>query len=178
MQMIEALWDFCGEDREPVNVLQVVKQALTLLADQAKQLCVEIGTSGLPESVPEFQGHPGALVRGVANLLQNALDAIVRRRKEQAGWLDGTLAVSVDAEAHELVIRVRDDGIGMTQEERNRLEGKAAGTQDPRARGLGLGFDMARRAAALNGGSIEVEQTGPSQGTTVAIHIPIDEPRE
>jgi signal transduction histidine kinase len=74
-----------------------------------------------------------------------------------------------------VVIDVADNGIGMTEEEVERL---LRSDHNPSSRvgtagehGSGLGFELARHFVELNAGSVEI-QSVPDQGTTVRVHLP------
>ena len=74
-----------------------------------------------------------------------------------------------------VVIDVTDNGIGMTEEEVERL---LRADHNPSSRvgtagehGSGLGFELARHFLELNAGSLEIK-SAPNQGTTVRVHLP------
>jgi signal transduction histidine kinase len=105
------------------------------------------------------------LRRAVSNLAANAADSTV---KQGQGRVILEIADSNDAE--ELVIRVVDDGHGMTDEALAQvLSGDFRSTK--RANGVGLGFGAARHIIQSHGGQI----TGSSEvgvGTTMEVRLP------
>jgi signal transduction histidine kinase len=95
------------------------------------------------------------------NLLRNACRYNARERVEVAFSFDGR------------VLRVRDNGVGIPERDRERvfedfvrLEPNGA----PRRAGTGLGLALCRRVMSMHGGSIRVETSSP-EGTTFALRF-------
>jgi PAS domain S-box-containing protein len=111
---------------------------------------------------------PGALVRGIAgelreallNLVQNALDAM------QGG---GTLGIKTTVEEERVQLEVSDSGIGMSAEVRERAFEPFFTTKGQMGTGLGLAevYGIVKR----HRGDIELESQ-QGQGTTVRIRLP------
>jgi PAS domain S-box-containing protein len=111
---------------------------------------------------------PSAMVRGIAgelreallNLVQNALDAM-------AGG--GTLRILTTAEPNQVSVAVTDDGIGMSEEVRERAFEPFFTTKGVNGTGLGLAevYGIARR----HRGRAEID-SAPGQGTTVRLIFP------
>jgi K+-sensing histidine kinase KdpD len=73
-----------------------------------------------------------------------------------------------------LVLAVKDQGSGLTVEEKNEL-GKRAfrGSRNPvGTAGSGLGLWIASTFIAANGGSLHAESPGPNLGTTISLRLP------
>ena len=71
-----------------------------------------------------------------------------------------------DREADRLTLEIRDDGKGMTEEERKRALDPFYTTK--KVRRVGLGLPMLAQAAANTGGSLEIE-SNPGSGTRVRV---------
>jgi nitrogen fixation/metabolism regulation signal transduction histidine kinase len=101
--------------------------------------------------------------RALLNLVQNALEA-------SAGAPAGTgpVRVSATAEGASLRLEVRDDGPGLTDEQRANLFVPGFTTK---AHGSGLGLTLVERIVADHGGTIAVE-SAPGRGTTIVVRIP------
>jgi signal transduction histidine kinase len=98
--------------------------------------------------------------RALANIVENALHAMPG---------NGLLVIDAHAEESEIVIRVRDTGSGMDEEELARVFEPYFSTKTT---GTGLGLPIARRNVELSGGSIAVD-SGKGRGTTVTIRLPV-----
>jgi signal transduction histidine kinase len=80
----------------------------------------------------------------------------------------GTLHVSAAADAANVVITVRDTGVGMDEEALARVFEPYFSTK---ASGTGLGLPIARRNVEISGGTIDVESR-KGEGTTVHVRLP------
>jgi len=118
--------------------------------------------------------------RGVAHFdqhkLQRAIHNLARNAAEALGGKPGTLTLSTERRAADgaLLIRVTDDGPGISEEIRGRLfesfatYGKVGGT--------GLGLAIVRKIVQDHGGTIDVESV-PGQ-TTFTIALPDGAPTD
>jgi len=106
----------------------------------------------------------------LSNLLDNAATyspagspiSILLRRVPAAGDQD------------EAEVAVRDQGIGVRPEERESIfESFSRGTNAVGVEGMGLGLYLARRIAALHGGTVTVDSPGEGEGATFTLRIPI-----
>lgn len=111
---------------------------------------------------PRIWGDPALLREALASVLENALEAAVRK-------------VSIRTEAdgrgrrRKAVLEIEDDGPGMTEDFlRNRL---FRPFQTTKADGVGLGLYSAHQIVSLHRGTIEV-RSAPGAGTTVRIALP------
>lgn len=105
-----------------------------------------------------------ALDHVLRNLLTNAA------RYSAAGT---TIAISARRAEHEVVLAVRDEGIGISEAEQvlifRSFYQSAPGT--PGRRGTGVGLNIARRYAQLQGGRLWLEST-PGEGSTFFLALP------
>ncbi len=108
----------------------------------------------------------GQLSRAVRNVLTNAI---------QHAPPGSEVAISTSAEGDRAVVRIVDHGPGIAEadlpyvfERFYRADRSRGGTRT----GSGIGLTVARELIGANGGSIEVEDTGPG-GTTFRIALPL-----
>lgn len=93
----------------------------------------------------------------------------------------GRILIETDSPAKggDLIIRIIDNGIGMTSRELNRIfeafsQGDHATQGGPhRFGGMGLGLAISRMMAKLHSGSITATSAGRNKGTTVVIKFPL-----
>jgi len=119
----------------------------------------------LEGELPEIEADPALLRRAIDNLLDNA-------RKYSDEGAPVTLRARRDG--GELVVEVRDRGIGIDAADLPRLFTPFFRTDRSRARGtggVGLGLALAKRIVGAHGGSIEVE-SGVGEGTVVRFRLP------
>jgi signal transduction histidine kinase/ActR/RegA family two-component response regulator len=101
-----------------------------------------------------------------ANLLANAV------KYTPAG---GTIAVSVQREGPDAVLRIADEGIGMPAALVERVFEPFVQGERPLDRsygGLGIGLTLVRRLAELHGGSAAAASEGPGRGSSFTVRLP------
>jgi signal transduction histidine kinase len=112
--------------------------------------------------VPQLEGWPRELNQAFLTVLQNAVQAI-----------DGSGVVSVETSAtpDHVVVRVRDDGRGMSQEKAAHLFDMAWSEEGARTK-MRMGLCAAQATTRRHGGEIEVQST-LGAGTTVTFLLPV-----
>jgi PAS domain S-box-containing protein len=88
---------------------------------------------------------------------------------------DGRVFLEVRKVREEIVFSVSDSGIGLTQDNYERIFGafeQVDSTLARRQQGTGLGLALTRRLVQLQGGSIWVESAGLGKGSTFTFTIP------
>ena len=115
----------------------------------------------------KVHGDPEALRTAVANLLDNAIK-----------YSDGNVQVSVDLDAPDekrVILRVRDRGIGIPQDELKRVFKRFYRVRSRRSsqvKGTGLGLFIVRSIVRKHGGGVTAESPGEGRGTTVTLELP------
>jgi signal transduction histidine kinase len=134
--------------------------ALLRQAPQAERLRLEAEPDVLVEVDPELVG------RAVDNLVRNALKYSPGRSEV---WL------SVRSEGDSAVLEVRDEGMGLREEDiaqlfkkYGRLVPQKAGTME----GIGLGLYLTRLLVEAHGGTISAASPGLGKGATFTIRLP------
>lgn len=115
---------------------------------------------------PMVRTDPAVLEQILLNLATNARDAM-----PGGGMLRITIGLdAVPAEPQSVLLKVTDNGAGMTEAVRQRYF-EPFFTTKPTGEGSGLGTAMVYGLIKQHGGRIEVE-SAPGRGTTVLIHLP------
>jgi two-component system sensor histidine kinase BaeS len=123
----------------------------------------------LTASRREVLTDPRLLEMIVSNLISNAI------RYTPAG---GTVRVGLGSRGEEVLLRVRDTGVGISPEHQRRIFERLYRVDDTRARatgGSGLGLAIVRRAVQTLGGRIELDST-PGQGSEFRVILPAHPP--
>jgi signal transduction histidine kinase len=100
------------------------------------------------------------IARALANIVENALHAMPG---------GGRLTIDVVADPADVILVVRDTGVGMDRDALSRVFEPYFSTKTT---GTGLGLPIARRNVELSGGSIDVESE-KGVGTVVRVRLPI-----
>jgi signal transduction histidine kinase len=88
---------------------------------------------------------------------------------------DGTVTLDADIQASDVVIRVKDTGIGIEEDKLERIFEEFYQVEDHMIRhhgGLGIGLSIARAIVSAHNGKIWAESTGLGHGSTFFISIP------
>ncbi len=102
-------------------------------------------------SLPWFRGDEGDLEEMAGNLLDNACK-----------WSKGQIAVTMVSErtpsAQNLLIRIEDDGPGLTEEEATKVLRRGV-RLDEKTPGSGLGLDIVKELVDVYGGSLQLKRS-------------------
>ena len=148
--------------REAVDVFTVAKNAVESLAIQAEQKEVTVELTG---EQTEVIGVPEQIYTIIYNLCDNAI------RYNRAG---GSVTVRVSNEPVEAVIEVTDTGIGIPEEDFDRIFERFYQVDKSHSRevgGTGLGLSIVKHAVVTHGGSIRVESV-ENAGSTFTVTLP------
>jgi len=111
-------------------------------------------------------GDVDELRTAVSNLLDNAV-------KYSGANVD--VAVRVQTDAKNVVLRVRDSGVGIAQEELKRIFKRfyrVTNRSLAQVKGTGLGLFIVRSIVRKHGGKVFAESAGEGHGTTVTVELP------
>jgi signal transduction histidine kinase len=102
-------------------------------------------------------------------LLNNLMTNAIRYGKE-----NGSVTVTLEQEDRDILLRVQDDGIGISQEELGKIwERFYRSDQSRNSRGLGLGLPLVKQIAENHGGSVSAESQ-EGEGSTFTVRLPGD----
>jgi two-component system CheB/CheR fusion protein len=152
--------------REPVVLQPLLAQAMeaTRAAAGAKGLHCRLDLATEPLTV---LGDPVRLTQVVTNLLSNAV-----KFTPTPGEVHLTLAREDDA----AVVRVRDTGIGVEPDARERvfeLFAQESPGIDRGQGGLGIGLTLVRRLVTMHDGTVTLRSAGRDRGTEVVVRLPL-----
>ncbi|MBP0481924.1 sensor histidine kinase [Sagittula salina] len=140
----------------------------TMVDDVLAMLRAEIHASGAKvqrRSLPSFSANPPQIRNLVQNLLQNALKF---RRPDIPPLIE---IFQVEAEPGRVAFAVRDNGIGIPEDQQEKIFGLFGRLQRrDEYEGSGLGLPISLRIAHAHGGNIAVTST-PGQGTTFTVTL-------
>jgi len=143
---------------EWVDVHAILTQAVESIA--RRQIDSKINfVLDFDSDIPAIYADPRDLEQAFGNLLLNAAQAIPE---------EGTVVVSTRRCGGNVQISIRDDGIGMNAEIRDKIFEPFFTTK---ARGTGLGLSLVRRAVENYGGEIRVDSS-PGEGSAFVFTLP------
>jgi PAS domain S-box-containing protein len=164
VDQFSALAQFPAPQPRPCDVNQIVEEALALFGGRLVGITVQCN---LESSLPQVLADPEAIRRALANLIDNAAEAMHGSLLRVLGL---RTALCEDGAAAE--VTVSDTGSGLSDEIRERLFLPYYSTKH---RGTGLGLSIAAKIVQEHGGSISAEANTP-KGARFLLRLPLVEP--
>jgi len=155
------LASFPASQPQPADINPIAASALSMFNGRLDRIRVRTIFS---DSLPKVMADPQAIKRAIANLIDNAAEAVQGSLLKEIE-ISTTLVASHDA----VEISVADSGQGVTQESKERLFLPYFSTKE---RGTGLGLAIVSRIVEDHHGSIRVEENRPV-GARFVIELPI-----
>jgi len=145
---------------QPVLMATVIAQSLPLVEGLAQQHGIAVVA---PPSPLHVRADPTRLKQVLVNLLTNAI------KYNRPG---GSVHLEVDSDAGQVLLRVRDDGLGMTEEQQAHAfePSNRAGAEREGIEGTGIGLTIVKALVEGMGGRIAVRST-PGQGSVFEVRL-------
>jgi two-component system NtrC family sensor kinase len=147
---------------EPTQVSALVAEAIEL-GCRRRDISLTVDIVPALSGVIEIDRH--RILQILVNLISNARDAVNGRSSRE-------IRITATREAEGLVIAVTDNGIGISQEQLQRVF-SAGFTSKPQGHGYGL--HSSALAARQLGGSLAVHSDGEGKGARFTLTVPIEE---
>ncbi|HEV2149987.1 MAG TPA: ATP-binding protein [Longimicrobiaceae bacterium] len=144
----------------PLKLNTTVQRVLALAAPELADRGVKV-EAWLERRLPPVVAHPDAIQQVLANLVNNAMDAMPG---------GGVLRVSTRVDADAVEVSVEDTGSGITEEQLPHIF-EAFYTTKPGVRGLGLGLFVSEGIIRGHRGRIVVESR-PGEGSRFTVRLP------
>ena len=151
---------------EPFAVGPLIAACREMMTLKAGQAGVSL-LADFPSDLPEIVADKRALRQVLINLLSNAIKFTDRR---------GSVTLSARVEGDILVLIVSDNGIGIAENDLERLGHpffQARSSYDRPYEGTGLGLSVVKGLVELHGGRIEIASR-LGEGTKVTVRLPLD----
>ena len=142
-------------------IAQAVESSRPLIDGRGHTLTVDV-----PHNCPAVYGDAARLSQVVGNLLANAAKFTER---------GGQVTLRVVSENGNVVIRVKDSGIGIEPEMLSSifdLFTQVRHSPDDHAAGLGIGLALVRQIVEMHDGHVSAFSDGPGTGTEILVRIP------
>jgi len=91
-------------------------------------------------------------------------------------WPEGKIRLFGEREDHEIVVRVRDSGVGLSPELGEKIFDLFTQADHSMTRtqgGLGIGLALVKNLVELHGGTVSVESEGPGEGCEFIVRLPV-----
>lgn len=153
---------------EPYNITSVINDVVNMAHVWNKEKNLEIIVDCEADIPNNLLGDSQKIYRIILNLINNAI------KFTDAGGVILFVGARKESYGINLMVKVKDTGIGMSEKNIDALENtynQVDTTRDRRAGGIGLGLAISRKMIAKMNGHMHIESV-PDAGTTVSIIIP------
>jgi PAS domain S-box-containing protein len=151
--------------QEGVNLAALVARAV-----ETSRPLIDAGghqlTVSLPDEAVTLEGDLFRLAQAVSNLLNNAAKYTER---------GGNIWLTAEIEDGEILLRVKDDGIGIPAHVLPHvfdLFAQAELSCDRAQGGLGIGLTLVKNIVEMHGGKVAAFSPGPGQGSEILLRLP------
>jgi len=153
--------------REPVDIAGLVGE----VADANQPLATNKQQTITVSAPPNF------VTMCDADRMREAIDNLVSNAIKYSP-IGGRIAVVVSREKNNSIIRITDQGAGLSPEDLGRLFGRFQRLSAKPTAGessTGLGLSIVKRIIDMHGGQVTAQSAGPGQGSTFTVILPATE---
>ncbi|MBR0826454.1 DUF3369 domain-containing protein [Bradyrhizobium manausense] len=153
--------------REPVDVAALVQE----VADANQPLAIN------KQQTITVSAPPNIVTMCDTDRVREAIDNLISNAIKYSP-MGGKIAVAVRHEDSDTIVRVSDEGAGLSPEDLGRLFGRFQRLSAKPTAGessTGLGLSIVKRIIDMHGGEVTAESDGPGKGSTFTITLPATE---
>jgi signal transduction histidine kinase len=174
--VIKGLLDFSHNDQlalKPADLTEIVEEALRLVGHELRQRNIQV-SKNLAVDIPSVAVDANKVQQVLINVLMNAAHAIDRNGEIHVSCGIQTLdddvhAKSLNAGDRVLALRIRDNGPGISEDDREKLFDPFFSTK-PVGEGTGLGLSVSRNIIELHRGALDIRNARDG-GAMVTIYF-------
>ncbi len=151
-------------DRTEVNLRELVTTCITEQSDKATAKNITV----------KFRGRKPVLIAVDAQFIRMIVENLLSNAIKYS-YPDSTIQVTLATTATNVTVSVKDNGVGISQAEQDKLFRKFSRVENPLSRsegGSGLGLFLARRLAEAHGGTVQVTSQ-KDKGSTFILDLPL-----
>ncbi len=149
-----------------LDLNDVINESLSFLESRCKKDSIEV-TLSLSDTLPRIYGDSAQLRQVVVNIVVNAIQAMPD---------GGGLTITTASQDNEVILRIEDTGVGMSEDVRKQVFLPFFSTKDV-GQGTGLGLSVVHGIVISHHSSITVESE-PGRGSRFEIRIPEATPED
>lgn len=152
--------------RQDCSLADVISEAMDTVQPIVAAREQRIEATGLDTTI-RVDGDPARLQQVVINLLKNA------SKYSPSG---SAIVLRLSCESGQAVVRVKDNGVGITPEMLDRvfdLFVQSDATLDRADGGMGVGLTLVKAIVELHGGTVTAASAGSNQGSQFTVRLPL-----
>ena len=156
--------------QEEFDINKSIENSISMVSEQMdnKEIAIIFHDKN---KLPVINGNTHRFEQVMINLLFNAKDALEERKRKSCQKLRKRIEISTKVSVDQIIIEVKDNGIGIKPEEIDKILLPFFTTKAP-GYGTGLGLSISYGIIKELNGEIEV-QSELLKGTTIRIIIPV-----
>lgn len=154
-----------SSEKQPMDVKKAIGDVFKNLEPMACKKNLAYAMDLPEEDIPPIELAQEFFQVAMGNLIQNAIDYTPE---------GGSVTVWVEQKDNKVLIRVRDTGIGITREERDKIFTKLYRSRRSmrlQPNGMGIGLYIARQIVAAHKGELILEESEEGKGSTFCIAL-------
>ncbi|MCX6910172.1 MAG: HAMP domain-containing sensor histidine kinase [Verrucomicrobia bacterium] len=155
----------------PFDLNDAIRDALAISNDVLSNAKVKVATQ-LGE-LPRLKGNPKEIQQAIMNFLLNGKDAIMEVCAK-TGREGGNITISTASEGQVIILRITDDGCGMSDEVKKKVFVPFFTTKEP-GKGTGLGMGISHSILQAHGAELRLESEF-GKGTIITVRFPVSGP--
>jgi two-component system, NtrC family, sensor kinase len=155
---------------EPVRLTELVAQSLEIVPDSWRQR-LAVDTDDNLRTLGVVRVARTVLRLILQNLIINAAEAVREAGKER-GVLRVSAEITREAERQQLHLQLKDDGVGIPEQNLERVFEKGFSTKSPQTN-HGIGLHWCANAINALGGRIWAASEGPGRGASMHLLVPL-----
>nr|WP_321486728.1 PAS domain S-box protein [uncultured Draconibacterium sp.] len=149
-----------------------IENAISMIQEQFKHLGIKLSLN-LDKSIPGIVGSTYKLEQVIVNLLTNAKDALMEKKKIQPDCEEMIVEIETYSENEFLVVELTDNGIGIDKDDLSNVMLPFYTSKDV-GKGTGLGLSICYQIVTEMGGTIDIT-SNKNIGTKIKLSIDIQE---
>jgi PAS domain S-box-containing protein len=164
------------EKKQPMCINQVIENTVALTRSHLKKNMVNIKLN-LAAKASKINASPQQIGQVIMNLVNNAVESIInapdfQEKLRQSSEIDGEISIDTSNQNEEIIIRVRDNGPGISDEDLGKIF-------DPfftrkKTLGMGVGLSICNNIIEDHDGVIFADSP-PEGGAEFTIRLPLAE---
>ena len=155
---------------ELTDINDIMGEVYRLVKQTAKNSGINFQMQNTPD-LPPVLCDKSMIHSAVMDIVSNALDACHFKEYFETGIPEVHLGAYLSTEGQKLVIEVKDNGCGMTEEVKSNIFSPFFSTKSKA--GTGLGLAITARMIEAHNGEFDIESK-PDTGTTFRIKLPLE----
>lgn len=147
-----------------------IENAVSMITEQFKHLDINLSTQ-LGQGIPQIVGNTYKFEQVIVNLLTNAKDAVLERRRKQEDYCELKVEIRTYQENKSLIVEITDNGTGIDKDDIQNIMLPFYTTKEE-GKGTGLGLSICYQIIKEMNGTIDISSDGVN-GTKIKLVVDI-----